>query len=84
MRSTVLLIFLAVFVSKGKSLQCYAKNALEDGIVTCPTERDNCIIIKTSTRDYKACASHEFCEKFPELVNDPFEIHRCCQEDLCN
>nr|AHL39278.1 PMF precursor variant 6 [Plethodon cinereus] len=73
-------------VDWGKSLNCYVKNYIDDGTVECPPEKDTCMIVKTATgeRVYKGCVSLEFCEKFPQRVTDVLEIHRCCQEDLCN
>nr|AEO22662.1 plethodontid modulating factor precursor [Plethodon shermani] len=84
MRSTVLLIFLAVFVSKGNSLSCYLKNFSEDTIEECSPEKDACMIAKTATVEYKGCINLQHCERFPRLVTDKFEIRRCCHEDLCN
>nr|AHL39264.1 PMF Class III-like A variant 1 [Plethodon cinereus] len=86
MRSTVLLTFLVVFVSTGKSLNCYVKNYIEDGTVDCLPGKDTCMIVKADAgeNEFKACVSFGFCDKFPETINEVLDIHRCCQEDLCN
>ncbi|XP_034625604.1 CD59 glycoprotein-like [Trachemys scripta elegans] len=82
-------IILAVFCSSGYMLKCYNCPLIAlpcKTNITCPSDTDSCLWIKSGERTLFDCYKYSNCdmngikEKY-KLDNFNF---KCCQKDLCN